>query len=134
MTCLSYDIFREVEWLFFFSVKSHLTCSPVVSSAEEGSWSSSGLLWLFVIHCASSVYDPVAHHGYQLVEQSRGDMMASNIWELGMDPSAKSTVSKYDLLWIVILFPPSKQEGSAMMKTMDLGLKTSALLFVSVNI
>lgn len=78
----------------------------MVSSAEEGSWSSYGLLWLFVIHCASSVYDPVAHDGYHLVEQSRGDMMASNIWELGMDTSAKSTVSKCDLLWIVIFFSP----------------------------
>lgn len=111
MTCLSHDIFREVEWLyfilFFLSIKSHFTCSPVLSSAEEESWSSSGLLWLFAIPCAlislvrllaSLVYDPVAHDGCHLVEQSREDRMASNIQELGMERRAKSSVSKCDLL------------------------------------
>ena len=68
--------------------------SPVFSPEEKGSWSSSGLLWLFMIHCAlislakllaSSVCDPVADDGDRLVEQSREDIMASNIQELGME-------------------------------------------------
>lgn len=68
---------ERLSGFFFFSIKFIGKVSPVFSSAEEGSWSSSGLLWLFVIHCAlislvellaTSVCDPVADDEYCLVE------------------------------------------------------------------